>query len=261
MVRLPQVWTPPPPPPPKGVTRHRHPLTPGKTRAASTGGGADSAPNGPTVKAEIGEGGDVVTTPSDAPSPPILEPARPAPSPPPIQPDEVGTASRSYAAALLRTPALADRPGLDLPSILHLKPSSVAGLLDKLPRTLDKGWDNPATPDLDEDMAKLRELAEQPSLVHADSTLREPTATETAALMDDLNGDLELMHPPNFLKATMTVLQRAMMEQFREKHIKVTLTADVPPQVPLRRNVTHVVLFTELFCNGPTLCPLLRLTR
>ncbi|KAG3234475.1 hypothetical protein PI124_g20468, partial [Phytophthora idaei] len=73
------------------------------------------ASNAPKVQAEIREGGDVVTTPSDAPSPPILEPARPTSSPPLIQPDEVGTVEQSsmvHADSTLREPTAAETDAL-----------------------------------------------------------------------------------------------------------------------------------------------------
>jgi len=62
---------------------------------------------------------------------------------------------------------------------------------------------------------------------------------------------LELPHSPKFLKATMTLLQRAMLEQFHESHVEKTLTADVSPRAKLRRNMTQHPIFGLLYtANG-----------
>ncbi|KAE9272421.1 hypothetical protein PR003_g30205 [Phytophthora rubi] len=45
----------------------------------------------------------------------------------------------------------------------------------------------------------------------------------------------------------MPLLQRAMLEQFHETHVEVTLTADVAPRAKLRRNMTHNALVAQLF--------------
>ncbi|EGZ12141.1 hypothetical protein PHYSODRAFT_379010, partial [Phytophthora sojae] len=93
----------------------------------------------------------------------------------------------------------------------------------------------------------LQAAALKASRVHSDSMLRERTPVETQALMAYFRGDLDLRHPPLFLKATMPVLQRAMVEQFHETHVEATLTADIPPQVPLRKGMPHLALFEESF--------------
>ncbi|KAG3114206.1 hypothetical protein PI124_g6990 [Phytophthora idaei] len=61
-----------------------------------------------------------------------------------------------------------------------------------------------------------------------------------------MRGDLELIHPPSFIKEIMPVLERAMVEQFHAMHIETTLIAEVPPQVRLRKNMSHFHLLEEL---------------
>eukprot|EP00644_Phytophthora_capsici_P002168 jgi/Phyca11/114672/e_gw1.27.278.1 len=114
-------------------------------------------------------------------------------------------------------------------------------------------------------MARLRQIALATAPVHEDAKLRRRTSSETEAFMAYLAGTLELPHPPNFLKSTLTVRQRAVIEQFHETHLEVTLTAAVPPQVRLRRSMTQATLFRELhdankdFLNGHELvCSLQR---
>ncbi|KAE9285083.1 hypothetical protein PR003_g26681 [Phytophthora rubi] len=96
-------------------------------------------------------------------------------------------------------------------------------------------------------LAKLREVVLTRSEVHEDEHIRLPTEQETTVLVAYLNGELELPHAPLFLKATMPLLQRAMIEQFHETHVEVTLTAHVPPQAKLRRNMIHLALFAQLY--------------
>ncbi|KAE9022593.1 hypothetical protein PR001_g11599 [Phytophthora rubi] len=70
---------------------------------------------------------------------------------------------------------------------------------------------------------------------------------ETEALMAYANKQLELPHAPRFLKATMPLLQRAMLEQYHEAFIEVTLTAEVAPRAKLHRGMTHNALVALLF--------------
>ncbi|KAE9339352.1 hypothetical protein PF008_g11610 [Phytophthora fragariae] len=96
-------------------------------------------------------------------------------------------------------------------------------------------------------LAVLHTIAVDPSEVHLDTALRSRTESETEALLAYLNGTVELPHAPNFLKATMPLLQRAMMEQFHETHIEVTLMADIPPRAKLRKNMTHHTVLDLLY--------------
>ncbi|KAH7473968.1 uncharacterized protein KRP23_8105 [Phytophthora ramorum] len=86
-----------------------------------------------------------------------------------------------------------------------------------------------------------------PTETRQDGVLRQRSAIETKALLAYLNGELELPHAPTFLKATMPLLQRALMEQFHETHVEAALTAAVQPRTKLRRNMTHHTLLGLLY--------------
>ncbi|KAG3082452.1 hypothetical protein PC122_g10930 [Phytophthora cactorum] len=77
------------------------------------------------------------------------------------------------------------------------------------------------------------------SPVRVDALLCLSTPDETEALLANLRGDPDIYHPPTFMKETMPVGHRAIVEQFHEAHIEATLTADVPSCVPLRKNISH----------------------
>ncbi|KAG3014042.1 hypothetical protein PC120_g12944 [Phytophthora cactorum] len=77
------------------------------------------------------------------------------------------------------------------------------------------------------------------SPVRVDALLCLSTPDETEALLANLRGDPDIYHPPTFMKETMPVGHRAIVEQFHEAHIEATLTADVPSCVPLRKNMSH----------------------
>ncbi|KAE9259887.1 hypothetical protein PF008_g33250 [Phytophthora fragariae] len=101
-----------------------------------------------------------------------------------------------------------------------------------------------------------------PSKVHAGGALRERTEAETSALLHYLDLSLELPHPPTFLKATLPILQRAMVEQFHERHCEMMLTADIPPRAKLRRSMTHNTLLAQIHAaNADTATGRILLTR
>lgn len=113
--------------------------------------------------------------------------------------------------------------------------------------TLAHPWHVPSTAIPTGRLAILHQTAMDSSKVHAAGALRPRTPVETEALLAYLNGSLELPHAPNFLKATMPRIQRAMLEEFHESHLEVTLTADVAPKAMFRRNMTHNALLAQLF--------------
>ncbi|KAG2773492.1 hypothetical protein PC129_g16836 [Phytophthora cactorum] len=89
------------------------------------------------------------------------------------------------------------------------------------------------------------------SPVRVDALLCLSTPDETEALLANLRGDPDIYHPPTFMKETMPVGHRAIVEQFHEAHIEATLTADVPSCVPLRKNISQYFLLAELLkANG-----------
>ncbi|KAE9292768.1 hypothetical protein PF008_g24978 [Phytophthora fragariae] len=76
---------------------------------------------------------------------------------------------------------------------------------------------------------------------------------ETETLLAYLNETLELPHPPNFIKATLPVLQRAIIEQYHGIHLETPLTADVDPRARLRKTMTHNTILGMLYAaNGDT---------
>jgi hypothetical protein len=117
--------------------------------------------------------------------------------------------------------------------------------------TLGKDWSTPIPMLESPTTATLRTTALAETDVRQDGSLRLRTELETQALLAYLNGALEIPHAPNFLKATMPLLQRAMMEQFHEMHIETALTADISPWVKLRRSMTHHAL--SVYSTRPTL--------
>ncbi|KAE8884878.1 hypothetical protein PF008_g3092 [Phytophthora fragariae] len=156
---------------------------------------------------------------------------------------------RSYAAAVrsstraaARTES-ADTGATPVPLSGRWRPRERQLLL----ATLHQDWNASSTQVLSEETAQLRQIALADTELHQDHALRQRTALETKALLAYLHGDLELPHAPTFLKATMPLLQRAMLEQFHETHMEVTLTADVSPRAKLRRNMTHIALFAQLY--------------
>jgi hypothetical protein len=60
-------------------------------------------------------------------------------------------------------------------------------------------------------------------------------------------GRLGLPHPPNFLKKIFVAKHCAMVEDFHERYLNVTLTANLPPTVRMSKHVPHAELFKELF--------------
>ncbi|KAL4106604.1 hypothetical protein PRIC1_004651 [Phytophthora ramorum] len=113
--------------------------------------------------------------------------------------------------------------------------------------TLAKDWQVTNVPEDSAHHATLRQVAIAPSEVRDDTSLRLLTATQMETLLAYLNGELELQYAPTFLKATLPLLQRAMLEQFHESHVEVLLTTDVPPTARLRRNMNHQSLMAQLY--------------
>ncbi|KAE8962628.1 hypothetical protein PR003_g30773 [Phytophthora rubi] len=181
---------------------------------------------------------DPVTTPSDAQGGHEAEMMRNDTAPPPTlgggdahrAAGPAGkTLSGSYASAVRL-----GSPGA-MATTVHVPPTKVKGawtprehklLLD----TLARGWHKTHEPQESVYMKQLREVSLKPSAVHTDEALRPRTEMETEALLAYINKKLELPHAPTFLKATMPLIQRAMLEQFHEAHVEVTLTAVVAPR-------------------------------
>ncbi|KAE9067724.1 hypothetical protein PF007_g27962 [Phytophthora fragariae] len=123
--------------------------------------------------------------------------------------------------------------------------------LDKkhLVNTMLCDWKTTTCKEWNADEKLLREVALAPSEVKRGEKIRAMTAEESRALLAYIRGDLELPHPPNFIKSTMPPHQRAMLEDIHETYFNATLTANLPPQVNLRHNanIPHVTIFKELY--------------
>ncbi|KAG2779782.1 hypothetical protein JG687_00012654 [Phytophthora cactorum] len=119
-------------------------------------------------------------------------------------------------------------PAATLPAIHDVAPHLAPRILSKPAETLNKDWSYRDRPFLGERLEHLRSVALAESPVHADGLLRHCTADEKEALMTYMRGETEIHHPPNFIKATMPVMQRAIVEQFHKLHIETTLTATIP---------------------------------
>lgn len=228
----------------KPATAHRLPT---RRAADALDGAASTQPAAPPPQPGASE--DVpVTTPSDAP-------ATSSTTPPPA-PMSTSTTARpngtriSYAAVVQgtsrHTPGSATQPGGSNPPVRMLQGVWRPQDLDKLQATMNKNWSTPLDQTLNPELARLRAVALTATDVHPVALLRPRTDDETAALLAYLRGDMELPHPPSFLKATMPVMQRAIVEQFHEQHVEKTLTAHVPPQVRLRKGMKHIGLMKML---------------
>ncbi|KAE8959444.1 hypothetical protein PR002_g30538, partial [Phytophthora rubi] len=117
----------------------------------------------------------------------------------------------------------------------------------QLTETLTADWDNVACREWTDEETDMRRLAEEPAMANCDSKIRAWTALENDTLVNYMAGKLDLPHPPNFIKEIMIAEHRAMLEDFHEKYLNVTLTAKLPPSVRLPKQVPHADLFKELF--------------
>lgn len=117
----------------------------------------------------------------------------------------------------------------------------------QLTETLTADWDNVACREWTDEETDMRRLAEEPAMANCDSKIRAWTALENDTLVNYMAGKLDLPHPPNFVKEIMIAEHRAMLEDFHEKYLNVTLTAKLPPSVRLPKQVPHADLFKELF--------------
>ncbi|EEY59343.1 uncharacterized protein PITG_11347 [Phytophthora infestans T30-4] len=89
------------------------------------------------------------------------------------------------------------------------------------------GAQGPGPPDT-EDEEKMRAEAESPATARRDDAIRAWTQREHAIFIKYLSGDLDLQHPPNFIKEILASEHRAMVEDMHETYFNVTLTAIVP---------------------------------
>lgn len=117
----------------------------------------------------------------------------------------------------------------------------------QLLETLGRYWAQQHETHMTADVLEMRRIAPTESEVRKDDAIRSLTEQETKVLLAYLGGQLELPRTPNFLKATMPLLRRAMLEQFHETHMEVTLMDAVPPRADLRRDMTHLAICAQLY--------------
>ncbi|OWZ12346.1 hypothetical protein PHMEG_00014511 [Phytophthora megakarya] len=86
-----------------------------------------------------------------------------------------------------------------------------------------------------------------PAAARCDGNLREWTQRENYIVASYLNGDLQLPHPPNFIKEVLVSEHRAMMEDMHEQHFYLTLPASLPSSVQLAKHGPQAYLYRELF--------------
>ncbi|KAE9275066.1 hypothetical protein PF008_g29436 [Phytophthora fragariae] len=252
----------PPDPGGRGVTRP--PVA--ATRADTTADGPANQPPiqggphqiGPDEAARLTEFPALVTTPSDAQGgnsdPTTTTPTTPSGGPRGVTNTAAGGAT--HPSPLQSFAAVVGSGGNTQGRLVKAQPLPSAAALGGrwtpqerhvLLETLAKPWHLPTAGPSTGPLATLHAIAVAPSEVHLDTALRDRTKSETEALLAYLNGSLELPHAPNFLKATMPLLHRAMVEQFHETHMEVTLTADISPRAKLRRNMTHQTVLALLY--------------
>ncbi|KAE9032283.1 hypothetical protein PR003_g11135, partial [Phytophthora rubi] len=82
----------------------------------------------------------------------------------------------------------------------------------RLVATMLRDWSSITSKSWADEDQRLRDVAMTPVDVKRGENIREMTADESQVLLAYVRGELELPHPPNFIKATMTPLHRAMLE-------------------------------------------------
>ncbi|KAG3080468.1 hypothetical protein PC122_g11761 [Phytophthora cactorum] len=75
---------------------------------------------------------------------------------------------------------------------------------------------------------------------HDDEHLRPMSTVEEKTLIAYTRGEIELRHPTGFIKTTLPVMQRAILEDFHRTHVEYALTADVPAGVKLGKRLEEI---------------------
>ncbi|KAE9262271.1 hypothetical protein PF001_g32118, partial [Phytophthora fragariae] len=113
--------------------------------------------------------------------------------------------------------------------------------------TLMTNWVETPNVHMNPDHMAMRKEALAPANASCDESIRSGTARENEIMKAYMAGDLELPHPPNFLKEVMISAHRALMEDMHEEYMNSTLTAVVPATVRVGANAPHADLYKELF--------------
>jgi hypothetical protein len=93
----------------------------------------------------------------------------------------------------------------------------------------------------------MRMFALKPANVNRDDSIRPWTEAENETLVAYMGGGLHFLHPPNFVKEVMTAEHRAIVEDFHDRYLDVTLTASLQPTVHLSKRAPHAEIFKDCF--------------
>ncbi|KAG6944856.1 hypothetical protein JG687_00017602 [Phytophthora cactorum] len=66
------------------------------------------------------------------------------------------------------------------------------------------------------------------------------STVEEKTLIAYTRGEIELRHPTGFIKTTLPVMQRAILEDFHRTHVEYALAADVPDGVKLGKRLEEI---------------------
>ncbi|KAE9060659.1 hypothetical protein PF005_g30747 [Phytophthora fragariae] len=117
----------------------------------------------------------------------------------------------------------------------------------QLMATLMVDWASPNEVAQTAEEAEMCREALATAKASCDESVRAWTARESTIMLKYLRGELELPHPPNFLKEILVGEHRAMIEDMHEAYFNASLTAAVPATVRMTKNVAHAAIFKELF--------------
>ncbi|KAE9317937.1 hypothetical protein PF008_g18623 [Phytophthora fragariae] len=117
----------------------------------------------------------------------------------------------------------------------------------QLVATLTADWETISKSTMTAEERSMRQEALAPATASCDESVRAWTQREDAIIMAYLNGQLELPHPPNFLKEVLIGEHRALMEDMHEAYFNASLTAVIPATVRLSKNVAHATLIREIY--------------
>ncbi|POM70421.1 hypothetical protein PHPALM_13144 [Phytophthora palmivora] len=98
----------------------------------------------------------------------------------------------------------------------------------QLMQTLMTHWGEVEPDELHDDLKTMRNEALAPAKASCDESIRGWTERENAIFLAYLNGELELPHPPNFIKEVFVSEHRAMIGGMHEANFNYTLTAALP---------------------------------
>ncbi|KAG3027845.1 hypothetical protein PC121_g9293 [Phytophthora cactorum] len=146
----------------------------------------------------------------------------------------------------VRRPELQMEPGQQGRSHLTISPAAALlslvqedGPPESRRESLSLGAD-PDDPVLTAEHAKFLGTAHGSPASHDDEHLRPMSTVEEKTLIAYTRGEIELRHPTGFIKTTLPVMQRAILEDFHRTHVEYALAADVPDGVKLGKRLEEI---------------------